>query len=302
MASPPTEDWRHGVAGLLVTPFDAADRLSPARLLPLLARGAAAGIAAWVVHDDIGECDALRAAEAAALQAALPALLAGRAPVVAGLGRNLPVAVTLARRAAGDGAAAVLVPQPTGPHVAPRGIIAHVARIADATPLPILFRLHAPGIGLPAIEALLRIPGLAGIVWASADLMALSAAITRAPASVAFLCGLGEAWAPAMTAMGARGLASSLANLAPARAVGLHAALTAGERNAARAQLAALAPFAALRAEEQGGAEVAVLKAALALISEPVGAARPPAAWPLPPGSAAGLRALLAAWGLGRPG
>jgi hypothetical protein len=97
MASPPTEDWRHGVAGLLVTPFDATDRLSPARLLPLLARGAAAGIAAWVVHDDIGECDALRAAEAAALQAALPALLAGRAPVVAGLGRNLPVAVTLAR-------------------------------------------------------------------------------------------------------------------------------------------------------------------------------------------------------------
>ena len=68
----------------------------------------------------------------------------------------------------------------------------------------------------------------------------------------------------------------------------------------AQALIAGIAPFEALRAEEQSGANVSVVKAALALVGEDVGAARAPAAWPLPPGSAAALRTLLDAWGLRR--
>ena len=59
----------------------------------------------------------------------------------------------------------------------------------------------------------------------------------------------------------------------------------------------AIAAFEALRSEEQNGANVAVVKAALTLSGIDVGAARSPAAWPLPPGSAAALRDLLAGSG-----
>jgi 4-hydroxy-tetrahydrodipicolinate synthase len=100
--------------------------------------------------------------------------------------------------------------------------------------------------------------------------------------------------------MGTRGFTSGLINLAPERSVAILRSLEAGDMPGAQALIAGIAAFEALRAEEQSGANVSVVKAALALVGEDVGAARPPAAWPLPPGSAAALRALLDQWGLRR--
>jgi 4-hydroxy-tetrahydrodipicolinate synthase len=293
-------DWRHGIAGVLVTPFDAEDRPAPARLAPIIARAVAAGIDALTVNGNTGEFHALSFAEAERMQAEVPALVAGRSKVLAGSGRSVAEATALARRAAADGADAVMVHQPPDPFVAPRGVVAYVSRIADATSLPVLLHLRHDGIGLPAIEALTRIPNVVGVKWATPNLMTLGAAMRRAPAHVAFLCGLAEPWAPAMTAMGARGFTSGLINLAPHRSVAILRALDAGDIAGAQALITAIAPFEALRAEEQSGANVGVVKAALALIGEDVGAARPPAAWPLPPGSAAALRRLLNTWGMRR--
>jgi len=101
-----------------------------------------------------------------------------------------------------------------------------------------------------------------------------------------------------MTALGARGFTSGLINVAPEKSVAILRALRAGDFTGANAGIAAVAGFEALRAEEQNGANVAVVKAALALSGIDVGAARPPAAWPLPPGSAAALRSLLDGWGM----
>jgi 4-hydroxy-tetrahydrodipicolinate synthase len=295
-----SRDWRAGIAGILVTPFDAEDRIAPARLAPIIARATAAGVEALTVNGNTSEFYGLSYAEAERMQAEVPALVARRAKVVAGVGRSIGEAVALARRAAADGADAVMVHQPPDPFAAPRGVVAYAARIADATPLPVLLYLRNDGIGLPAIEALTRIPNVVGVKWATPNLMTLGAAIRRAPPEVAFICGLAEPWAPAMTAMGARGFTSGLINLAPERSVTILRTLEAGDMAAAQAEISAIAGFEALRAEEQNGANVAIVKAALALIGEDVGAARPPAAWPLPPGSAAALRSLLAAWGLRR--
>ena len=287
-----------GISGILVTPMDAADQVQPQRLAPIIARCAEAGVDALTVNGNTGEFYGLSFAEAERMQAEVPALVAGRAVVIAGIGRSVGEAVALAKRAKADGADAIMVHQPPDPFVAPRGVVAYVNRIADAAGLPLVLYLRNDGIGLPAIEALCRIPGVIGVKWATPNVMVLAEAMRRAGPGVNFVCGLAEPWAPPMAALGTQGFTSGLINLLPARSVAVRDALRRGDYAAARAEIAAIAGFEALRSEEQNGANVAVVKAALGMVGDDVGAARPPAAWPLPPGSLAKLRDLLAGWGM----
>jgi len=287
-----------GISGILVTPMDAEDQVQPLKLRPVIARCAEAGVDALTVNGNTGEFYGLSFAEAERMQAEVPALVAGRAVVIAGVGRSVGEAVALARRARADGADAIMVHQPPDPFVAPRGVVAYVNRIADAAGLPLVLYLRNDGIGLPAIETLCRVPGVIGVKWATPNVMVLAEAMRRAGPEVNFVCGLAEPWAPPMAALGTQGFTSGLINLLPARSVAVRDALRRGDYAAARAEIAAIAGFEALRSEEQNGANVAVVKAALGMIGDDVGAARPPAAWPLPPGSLARLRDLLAGWGM----
>jgi 4-hydroxy-tetrahydrodipicolinate synthase len=287
-----------GISGILVTPMDAEDQVQPLKLRPIIARCAEAGVDALTVNGNTGEFYGLSFAEAERMQAEVPALVAGRAVVIAGAGRSVGEAVALARRARADGADAIMVHQPPDPFVAPRGVVAYVNRIADAAGLPLVLYLRNDGIGLPAIETLCRIPGVVGVKWATPNVMVLAEAMRRAGPEVTFVCGLAEPWAPPMAALGTQGFTSGLINLLPARSVAVRDALRRGDYAVARAEIAAIAGFEALRSEEQNGANVAVVKAALGMIGDDVGAARPPAAWPLPPGSLARLRDLLAGWGM----
>jgi 4-hydroxy-tetrahydrodipicolinate synthase len=61
-----------------------------------------------------------------------------------------------------------------------------------------------------------------------------------------------------------------------------------------------MAPFEDLRAEEQNGTNVTIVKAALQLLGEDCGATRPPSAWPPTDAQADRLRKQLAAWRLAR--
>ena len=99
-----------GISGILVTPFDAADEIAPARLGPIVARCAAAGVDALTVNGNTSEFYGLSYAEAERMQAEVPAIVAGRARVVAGIGRSVKEAVRLAARAKADGADAVGTP------------------------------------------------------------------------------------------------------------------------------------------------------------------------------------------------
>ena len=286
-----------GISGILVTPFDADDAIAPARLAPIVARCAAAGVDALTVNGNTSEFYGLSFAEAERMQAEVPAIVAGRARVVAGVGRSVNEAVRLAARAKADGADAVMVHQPPDPFVSPRGVAEYVRRIGEAAGLPVVLYLRNAAIGDAAIAALTVIPGVVAVKWASTDLMALARAIRAAPA-LRFVCGLAEPWAPAMTALGAQGFTSGLINVAPDRSVAILAALRAADFAAANTLIAEIGPFEALRAEEQNGANVAVVKAALAIAGIDAGPARPPACWPIAPDSLARLRALMAGWGL----
>ncbi|MBR0671345.1 dihydrodipicolinate synthase family protein [Neoroseomonas soli] len=284
-----------GISGILVTPFDAHDGIAPARLAPIVERCVAAGVDALTVNGNTSEFYGLTIFEAERMQAEVPALIAGRARIIAGVGRSVTEAVRLAARAKADGADAVMVHQPPDPFASPRGVADYVRRVAEAAGLPVVLYLRNAGIGHDAIAALCALPGVVAVKWANPDLMALARAIRAAP-GIRFVCGLAEPWAPPMTALGAQGFTSGLINLAPERSVAILAALRAGNMPRANALIAEMAPFEALRAEEQNGANVSVVKAALALAGDDVGHARPPASWPLAPESLARLRDLVAGW------
>jgi 4-hydroxy-tetrahydrodipicolinate synthase len=108
--------------------------------------------------------------------------------------------------------------------------------------------------------------------------------------------GLAETWAPPLYAVGARGFTSGLINVWPEGSVAIHAALDAGNYTAAAELIAGIAEFETLRANEQNGANVTVVKTALQLMGADCGPTRPPSAWPLEASQIQRLAALVKSW------
>jgi 4-hydroxy-tetrahydrodipicolinate synthase len=191
------------------------------------------------------------------------------------------------------------VHQPPDPFASPRGVHDYVARVAEAADgLPIMLYLRNDAIGTANIVRLCAIPGVAGVKWATPAPMKLSEAMRNAPEDIVWVCGLAETWAPPMYAVGARGFTSGLINVWPEHSVRIHAALAGGDYSAAQRLIGIMAGFEDIRAEELGGTNVTTVKAALRLMGEDVGPARPPSADVLTPPQQERLVALLRQWGL----
>ena len=288
-----------GISGILVTPFDAEDRIAPERLRPVIDRAVGAGVHILTANGNTGEFYGLTTAEAERMVHAVVEQVAGRVPVIAGVGRGIHDAVALARASRRAGASALMVHQPPDPFVSPRGVVAYVRRIAEAGEgLPVVLYLRNDSIGLDAIEQLCAVPGVAGMKWAAPTPLRLAEAIRRADPAVVWVGGLAEPWAPSFCAVGARGFTSGLINVWPEHSVAIHAALAAGDYRRAGALIATMSRFEELRAEEGNGTNVSVVKSALRLMGEDCGHVRPPGAWPLTERQDAALRKALGAWGL----
>jgi 4-hydroxy-tetrahydrodipicolinate synthase len=288
-----------GISGILVTPFDDQDQVAPARLQPIIDRAIGAGVHILVANGNTGEFNGLTTAEADAMVKAVAEQIAGRVPLLAGVGRSINDACALARASRAAGASALMVHQPPDPFVSPRGVVAYVQRIADAGQgLPLMLYLRNDGIGLDTIEQLCRVPGVAGVKWASPTPLRLAEAIRRGDPQIVWVGGLAETWAPPLCAVGARGFTSGLINVWPEHSVAIHAALEAGDYPRANDLIGVMSGFEAIRAEEQSGTNVTTVKAALQLMGLDCGATRPPSAWPLSERQMTQLRSLLASWNL----
>ncbi|QIR86500.1 dihydrodipicolinate synthase family protein [Paracoccus sp. AK26] len=271
-----------GISGILVTPFDAEDRIAPARLVPIIDRALALGLHIPVVNGNTGEFYSLTVDEAETMCAEVCGMVAGRAPVLAGVGRSVKDACRLAAAAAGAGAAGLMVHQPPDPFAAPRGVVDYVRRVADAGGgLPLMLYLRNDAIGTAAIADLCAIPGVIGVKWATPNPLKLAEAIGACDPGIIWVGGLAEVWAPALYAVGARGFTSGLINIWPERSLAIHAALEAGDYARARDLIAGMAAFEEVRAQELNGTNVTGVKAALQAMSQDCGPTRPPAAWPL---------------------
>jgi 4-hydroxy-tetrahydrodipicolinate synthase len=270
-----------GISGILVTPFDADDRIAPGRLAPVIDRAVAAGVHILVSNGNTGEFYSLAIEEALDLVAATADLVGDRVPLVGGAGRSVAEACRLARASARAGCAAVMMHQPPDPFVSPRGVVDYARRVAEAADgLPVVLYIRNDGIGAGTFAALSEIPQVVGVKWATPNPMKLAEAIAASDRRLIWVGGLAEVWAPALCAVGARGFTSGL-NVWPERSVAIHAALERQDYAEARRLIAGMRAFEEVRAEEMGGANVSGVKTALRLQGIDCGHARPPAAWPL---------------------
>ena len=227
------------------------------------------------------------------------AIMDGRAPLLAGVGRGLRDACRLASASAAAGATALMVHQPPDPFVSPRGTVDYLKAIAEAGGgLPLMLYLRNDTMGTAAIADLCAVEGVKGIKWATPNPLNLAAAIDACDPSLTWVAGLAEVWAPPLYAVGARGFTSGLINVWPERSVAIHAALAAGDYETANTLIAGMRAFEDIRAEEQNGTNVTGVKAALIAQGHDCGPTRAPSAWPLTAPQQKQLDAFMAANGL----
>ncbi|MGO4852124.1 dihydrodipicolinate synthase family protein [Phaeovulum sp. W22_SRMD_FR3] len=288
-----------GISGILVTPYDAAGEIAPAKLQPIIDRALGAGLHMPVVNGNTGEFYALTTDEACVMIREVVDMVDGRAPVLGGVGRGIRDACRLARASAEAGATALMVHQPPDPFVAPRGVVDYLNAVADASGgLPMMLYLRNDAIGTRAIADLCAVPGVKGVKWATPNPLKLAEAKAACAPEIVWVGGLAEVWAPALYAVGARGFTSGLINVWPERSLAIHAALEASDYTGANALIEGMKAFEDIRAEEMNGTNVTGVKAALMALGRDCGPTRPPSAWPLTPAQQDKLGAFIAANGL----
>ncbi|TXH83536.1 MAG: dihydrodipicolinate synthase family protein [Rhizobium sp.] len=266
-----------GVSGVPVTAYDAQGEVDARVTAEVYRRVAQAGIHNIVAAGNTGEFYALTPDEIRKVHEAAIAGVDGKAPVTAAVGRSLREAVRMARDAASIGASAVMPHQPVDPFAAPASQIDYFRALAEASPLPLVAYVRADGFGVDDMVRLAGHDNIAGIKFATTDLMLLSRAIAASdPHGALFVCGLAESWAPTFTAAGARGFTSGLVNVAPKLSLAVHAALANGDFATARAVVGRLEPFERMRTKFRNGANVTVVKEAVTYSGLDVGPVRVP--------------------------
>ncbi|MET4073332.1 4-hydroxy-tetrahydrodipicolinate synthase [Hymenobacter sp. UYCo722] len=244
----------HGTGVALVTPFTpdlAVDYGGWRHLLDFCIEG---GVEYLVVNGTTGESPTTTAAEKAELLRTAVAHVAGRVPLVYGIGGNDTVAAEeLFRTTDLTGVAAILSASPAYNKPSQPGLIAHYTHLADASPLPIIL-YNVPGRTASNITAettlrLARHPNIIGIKEASGNMEQCLAIAASKPEGFLLLSG-DDLLTPALIACGAEGIISVMANAFPKRFAELTRAALAGDFATARAGLFSLLPLNPMMYEE----------------------------------------------------
>lgn len=295
-----TFDFRqalHGISGVPVTAYETDGDVDIGVTIEAYARVAKAGIHNIVAAGNTGEFYALTPAEILKVYEAAIEGVNGQAPVTAAIGRSQREALSMARRAREMGASAVMSHQPVDPFAAPQSQIDYFIGLAEGSELPLVAYVRADGFSVNDMVRLSSHPNVAGIKFATTDIMLLSRAIAASdPDGSLYVCGLAESWAPAFCAVGARGFTSGLVNVAPHFSLQVHDALTAGNFSAARKIVEKIELFERLRTRYRNGANVTVVKEAMQIQGLAVGPVRAPGLARLDDEDRATLEVLLASW------
>lgn len=219
-----------GTAPALVTPFTpdgALDESAFRRLIDDQVEGSAgpdgtpyAGVEALVVLGTTGENPTITHDERRRLVELTLEHTAGRVPVIVGTGtNNTAQSVSFSREAAEAGADGLLVVGPYYNKPTPDGVVAHVGAIADVTDCPLIL-YNVPGRTGSNLSAdtMLRVaeavPTVVGIKEASGDLNQIADVIAGRPDGLAVYSGDDDLAFPTVC-LGAEGLISVIANVAP---------------------------------------------------------------------------------------
>ena len=226
---------------------------TPARELQLVGHGVLAedavadsGRSRPDLEVDAAEYYGLSEAETRTVVEASARALAGRAPLVVGVG-GAPVAARRATEHAGEaGADAVMVHHPANPYVTAEGLHAYYRGIAEVG-LPVVPYVKAPVVTPEELVRIAAEPWVVAVKYAVNDLPAFAAAVAAAVgrADVVWVCGTAERWAPFFFAAGADGFTSGLVNITGGPSRALLDALRSGDRQAALDAWSSILPFEA---------------------------------------------------------
>lgn len=294
-------DALRGISGVHVTPYGADGAVEHKVLSRIVRRLADARIHNIVSAGNTGEYFALTDDEVRAVHATAVAAADGRVVVTAAVGRSLAVAKAATRAAAAEGADAVLVHLPADPFAAPTAQADYFIAVAEHATIPTVAYVRTDAISLHDFARMAQHPNIAGIKFATSNVMLLSECIRRTQdLPSVWVCGLAEGWAPAFYAVGARGFTSGLVNVFPERSHEIYAALKSGDVAHCRQLIGGIALFEELRTRFNNGANVTVVKQAMELLGEQVGETRLPGLPRLGAADHERLQRLIGDWGIAR--
>lgn len=204
--------------------------------------------------------------------------VAGKVPVLAGVGFNPAIATDLARASASAGASGILAFPPYYPAADEEGLLAYYQSIGASTPLGLLIYSRDwfnPG---PALVSKLAstIPTL--IAWkdGQADMRRYQTIRAELGDRLHWIGGAGDDAVPGYYAIGVRTYTSSIANVAPRLSLKLHELAAAGySAELTRLMNDLVIPLYALRGRRKGY-EVSAMKAMMEMIGLAGGPVRPP--------------------------
>lgn len=205
-----------GVA--LVTPFTGTD-VNREVLRELIDFQISEGTDAIIVCGSTGEAAAMSPEEQLVTVETAAGAVAGRVPLIAGVGGSgTSAVVALARSAAAAGADALLASAPPYNKPSQAGMVAHFRAILDAVDLPmILYNVPsrtACNILPETVERLAEHPRVVGIKEASGDISQVGELCRRVSDRIAVYSGNDDQVVP-LLALGGVGVISVLANIAP---------------------------------------------------------------------------------------
>lgn len=227
-----------GTCTAIVTPFD-QDGIHLGEFDRLLDLQLDARVAAIVVCGTTGEAATLSDEEKLLLISHAISYVKGRCKIIAGTGSNdTNHAIHLSKMAAAYGADGLLIVTPYYNKTSQTGLVHHYKSIANAVPLPILV-YNIPSrtglnVSLSTYQQLAEIPNINGVKEASSDLPLLSKLFGKCDLNV--WIGNDDQIVAAM-ALGAKGVISTMSNIAPKTVVKMvNACLTGDYATAAKLQ------------------------------------------------------------------
>jgi 4-hydroxy-tetrahydrodipicolinate synthase len=222
----------------LVTPMLPDGSLDMPRFRALVDWHVAQGTDGLVIVGTTGESPTVDPEEHCLLIRTAVEQSAGRVPVIAGTGANSTVeAISLTRCAKEAGAVAGLSVAPYYNRPTQEGLYQHFKAIAEAVDLPVIL-YNVPGrtvadISNETVLRLIQVPGVIGIKDATGNIERGSALLKQAPSEFAVYSG-DDASSLALMLLGAKGVISVTANVAPQRMHEMCVAALAGDLAKAR--------------------------------------------------------------------
>ncbi|WP_020577905.1 dihydrodipicolinate synthase family protein [Actinopolymorpha alba] len=286
-----------GVTIVLVTPYrNHTTSVNEDVATEIAARADRAGIHALTALGNTAEVQQLDIDER---RSTLRAVALGRtdALLVAGVAGSLGTLLADAEFARDLGYDSVMVHEPADPFGDGSGLVAYYEQVADRAPLPVVLYLRSTRVKGHDLARLVAHPNIVAVKYAREDLFTLATLLNDASAAhCVWINGLAESRVPAFASLGVRGFTSGIANVRPEAALAVHAAARRGDLNGLGELLRdAIGPIEAIRAEDNGRFNVAVLKELLRWHGVEAGDVRAPHS-PLTDSARARLRKAAASW------